>query len=345
MKTTTRWSPAALRGANNEGILGLIVLFLIIGMTAVNPDFFSFGTFFSIIRASVVPMIFALGVLIVIVSGGIDVSFPAIAIFSAYTTVVLMQTSGMDFGVLGVLGVALVLGALLGLINGGLIARFKLPTLIVTLGTQGIFKGVLLAYVGSRYIAELPASMANFSTMDLVSIGDGSTVASLHVLIVPVVILCLLVHIMLRRTMFGRGIYAIGGDTEAARRAGFSVVRIQLALYALVGALAAFGGVLHVTLTRSANPQDLLGTELDIIAAVVLGGASIFGGRGSVLGTVLGVLLIQLINNSLILMGIPSAWQRTAVGLLLVIGVGIQALGARRASKKVIVPRETVVPS
>ena len=234
------------------------------------------------------------------------------------------------------------IGALLGLINGGLIAKFKLPTLIVTLGTMGIFKGVLVAYVGSRYIADLPVSMAQFSTMNLLSLSSGGDIASLHVLVVPVVLLCVLVHLLLRNTMFGRGIYAVGGDREAAHRAGFSVVKLQIALYTIVGVLAAFGGVLHVTLTRSANPQDLLGTELDIIAAVVIGGASIFGGRGSVLGTVLGVLLIQLINNSLILMGIPSAWQRAAVGLLLVVGVGVQAVSSRRASKRVFVYKEAV---
>jgi len=333
---------ASLRGTNNEGVLALILIVLVVIMTFINSDFLSAGTLFAILRSSIVPTVLALGVLIVIISGGIDVSFPAIAIFSAYTTVVLVQGSGVDAGVLVVLAISLALGALLGLVNGGLIARFKLPTLIVTLGTQGIFKGVLLAYVGSRYIADLPLGMRTFSTMSVLTVPDGGENTSLHALVVPVIVLCLVVNALLRNTMFGRGVYAIGNDTEAARRAGFSVMKLQVILYVVAGVLAAFGGVLHVTLTRSANPQDLLGTELDTIAAVVLGGASIFGGRGSVLGTVLGVLLIQVINNSLILMGIPSAWQRTAVGLLLVIGVGVQAISARRASRRVFAHREVV---
>lgn len=336
---------AALRGANNEGVLALIVVLLIAVMTAVNPDFFNAGTLFSVLRSSIVPMILALGVLIVIISGGIDVSFPAIAIFAAYTTVVLLQGDGSPFGLLGVLVLSALIGAVLGVVNGAVIAKFKLPTLIVTLGTQGIFAGVLLAYVGSQYIAQLPESMQPFSTMNLFSVSEGEAVYSLHVLVLPAALACVLVHLMLGRTMFGRGIYAVGDDTEAARRAGFSVIKIQIALYVLVGMLAAFGGVLHTTMVRSANPQDLLGTELDIIAAVVLGGASIFGGRGSVLGTVLGVLLIQIINNSLILMGIPATWQRAVVGFLLVIGVSVQAISARRASKRVFVHKEAVPQS
>ena len=133
--------------------------------------------------------------------------------------------------------------------------------------------------------------------------------------------------------MFGRSIYAIGGDVEAARRAGIKVERTQLAVYLIVGAIAAIAGMIYMIMGRSASPQELVGDELDIIAAVVLGGASIFGGRGSVRGTVLGVLLIQIINNSLILVGVPSAWQRTAVGVLLVLGVGLQAVSARRSAK------------
>jgi simple sugar transport system permease protein len=323
-----------LRGQNNEGVLALTILVLVLVMSLVNRDFFTVSTLFSILRNSMVEMVFALGVLIVIISGGIDVSFPVIGIFAGYTTIVLARNGDFDPGVIGAFLIAAVVGALLGLINGGLIARFKLPTLIVTLGTQGIFRGVLLAYVGSKYIATLPDAVAGMSTTDLFSHQDGATISRLHVFIVPVVLLCLAVHWLLQRTMFGRGVYALGGDSESARRAGFPVVRLQVVIYVLVGLLAGVAGIMHVTLSRNANPYELAGTELDIIAAVVLGGASILGGRGSVLGAVLGVLLIALIKNSLILMGVPGTWQRTAVGVLLVVGVSIQALGARRRARR-----------
>ncbi|MDQ0733676.1 ABC transporter permease [Arthrobacter agilis] len=331
---------STLRGANNEGVLALVLLVLIIAMALISPSFFTVGTLFSILRGAIVPTVFALGVLIVIISGGIDVSFAAIAIFAGYSTVRLAEAGGFDPGLIGIFVIACGMGALLGLVNGAVIARFRLSTLIVTLGTQGIFRGILVAYIGSRYIADLPASMSAASTANIISIRTENTDAFLHVLVVPVVALCVLVAWLLRGTIFGRGIYAVGGDAEAARRAGFAVTRIQITLYVLAGVLAAFAGVLHVILGRNANPQALVGTELDIIAAVVLGGASIFGGRGSVLGTVLGVLLVQLINNSLILVGVPTAWQRTAVGVLLIVGVGIQALSAKRQSKRVFVNEE-----
>jgi simple sugar transport system permease protein len=321
-----------LRGANNEGVLALVLVILIVGMSAANPAFFTVPTAFSILRSSIVPLIFALGVLMVIISGGIDVSFAAIAVFASYTTVQILQGGAPDLGLVAAFALAFVIGASLGAINGFLIARFRLSTLIVTLGTQGIFKGALLTYVGSRYIADLPGSMAQVSTTNLIEFTGPTGSAYLHVLVVPAVVLAILLSWVLRRTMFGRSIYAIGGDVEAARRAGIRVVRTQVAVYVIVGAMAAAGGMIYVIMGRSASPQLLVGSELDIIAAVVLGGASIFGGRGSVLGTVLGVLLVQAINNSLILAGVPSAWQRTAVGLLLVTGVGIQAMAARRPS-------------
>lgn len=321
-----------LRGPNNEGVLAVVLLALIVAMSIANPVFFTLPTAFSILRSSIVPLIFALGVLMVIISGGIDVSFAAIAVFAAYTTVRALETGMPDFGLVGVFVLALLIGASLGAINGFLIAKFRLPTLIVTLGTQGIFKGVLLTYVGSRYIADLPTSMAQISTSNLFEVNTSSGSAYLHVLVVPAVLLALGLAWVLRSTMFGRSIYAIGGDVEAARRAGIRVVRTQMIVYVMAGTMAAIGGLVYVIMGRSASPQILVGSELDIIAAVVLGGASIFGGRGSVLGTTLGVLLVQVIYNSLILAGVPSAWQRTAVGVLLLVGVGIQALASRRTA-------------
>jgi simple sugar transport system permease protein len=323
-----------LRGANNEGVLALVLLALIVAMSIANPTFLTLNTGFSILRSSIVPVIFALGVLIVVITGGIDVSFAAVAIFAGYSTVTFCLSLGFDPGLVGIFAIAIGVGAVLGLINGIVIAQFSLPTLIVTLGTQGVFFGAMYTYVGASYYADLPGSMAALATTNLFDVTTDTGRAYLHVLVVPVLVLCLAVAWVLKRTMFGRSLYAIGGDVEAARRAGFQVKRTQISVYMLVGALAAIAGVIHIVLSRSANPRDLVGGELDIIAAVILGGASIFGGRGSVIGTVLGVILVQVIKNSLLLVGVPSAWLRTAVGVLLVVGVGIQAIAARRDSRR-----------
>lgn len=324
-----------LRGKNNEGVLAVVLLALIVLMSTLSPAFLTASTAFSTLRSATVPLIFALAVLIVIVSGGIDVSFAAVAIFSAYTAVSFAITTAPDLPAAAIIALALAIGAGLGLLNGVVIARFRLPTLIVTLGTQGIFVGVMYTYVGATYYAQLPPSLAAMSSMTVVDFQTGSGRASLHVMAVVAIALAVLVWWMLSRTMFGRSLYAIGGDAEAARRAGFRVTRTQILVYVLVGILAAMAGIAHMVMGRSANPQDLVGDELDIIAAVVLGGASIFGGRGSVLGTVLGVILIQVINNSLLLAGVPSAWLRAAVGILLIVGVGVQAVAARKKARRV----------
>lgn len=322
------------RGKNNEGVLALVLLALIVTMSTLSPAFFTASTAFSTLRSATVPLIFALAVLIVIVSGGIDVSFAAVAIFSAYAAVSFAITTAPDLPAAVIMVMAIAIGAGLGLINGIVIARFRLPTLIVTLGTQGIFVGVMYTYVGATYYAQLPPSLAAMSSMTVIDFSTSTGRASLHVMAVVAIALAILVGWMLTRTMFGRSLYAIGGDIEAARRAGFRVMRTQVLVYVLVGVLAAVAGIAHMVMGRSANPQDLVGDELDIIAAVVLGGASIFGGRGSVLGTVLGVILIQVINNSLLLAGVPSAWLRAAVGVLLIVGVGVQAVAARKKARR-----------
>lgn len=339
----SKFSLSRLRGSNNEGIMVLVILTLVTVMSVVGTNFFSIATLFAVIRASVVPMLMALSVLIILISGGIDVSFPAIAIFAAYTTATLALNGTIDAGLIMIFIVAIFFGVALGAVNGVIIARFKLPTLIVTLGTQTIFKGILLAYVGTRYLGVLPPSLDAISTTNIVTVTVYNTTASgvltpmnasINVLVIPVIIISLAVGYLLKHTMFGRGVYAIGGDYEAARRAGFPVMRIQILLYMLSGALAATAGVFHIAFNRSANAQDLVGDELLIIAAVVLGGASIFGGRGSVFGTMLGVVLIQLINNTLILVGVPQVWQRAAVGILLLIGITIQAYSNKKQKKK-----------
>lgn len=212
------------RGANNEGSLALILLVVVLGMSLLNPVFFSVNTAFSILRAATVPMILALAVLLVIISGGIDVSFPVVAIGSAYTAVTICLKTGFDPGLPAIFGMAIVIGGLLGLVNGFVIAKFRLPTLIVTLGTQGIFFGAMLVYVGTRYYPTLPDSMAALSAVNVVELTTSAGRAYLHVLVLLSIAIALIIWAVLKYTMFGRSLYAIGGDVEGARRAGIRVM-------------------------------------------------------------------------------------------------------------------------
>jgi simple sugar transport system permease protein len=139
---------------------------------------------------------------------------------------------------------------------------------------------------------------------------------------------------ILKRTMLGRSIYAIGGSVESARRIGINVRRTQFFVYVYVGALAGLAGIIHASMSRMADPFSLVGQELSVIAAVVLGGARLIGGYGTLTGALLGVALIVLVQNSLIVIGIPSTWQSVAIGLLILIGTGLPAWQAKRAAAR-----------
>ena len=274
--------------------------------------------------------------LIVIISGGIDVSFPIVGIFSGYTAVIIMQKLELNpESLLIPIVLAVLIGIALGGFNAIAIAGFGIPTLITTLGTAGIFRGVMLSFIGASFISDIPIGLDKFSTSDLIKFeSDAGTLVRLHILVIPVTIITVLVALLLSRTIFGRSVYALGGGAEPTRRLGISVKRTQAKIYMLVGGLSGLAGILYVSLQRKANPYDLAGSELDVIAAVVLGGASIMGGYGTVFGTVLGVLFINMIKNNLVLLGVSSSWQRAAVGVLLVIGITIQAISENRKNKR-----------
>ena len=320
----------------NETVLifAIVIFSLVIGSKS--PEFFTLANLFDILRSSFVQLLFALGVLIVIISGGIDVSFPIVGIFSGYTAVIIMQKLELNpESLLIPIVLAVLIGIALGGFNAIAIAGFGIPTLITTLGTAGIFRGVMLSFIGASFISDIPIGLDKFSTSDLIKFeSDAGTLVRLHVLVIPVTIITVLVALLLSRTIFGRSVYALGGGAEPTRRLGISVKRTQAKIYMLVGGLSGLAGILYVSLQRKANPYDLAGSELDVIAAVVLGGASIMGGYGTVFGTVLGVLFINMIKNNLVLLGVSSSWQRAAVGVLLVIGITIQAISENRKNKR-----------
>lgn len=317
----------------NEFFVGITLLVLAIVIGIINPTFFSAGNVIDLFRSSIVTGIFAIIVMIVIISGGIDVSFPAIAAFSMFATTKILTTYGYEGSILLAFLIAGLIGILLGLINAILISRFKLPTLIVTLGTASMFTGFLLTFIGYKEIPNVPAGMNEFSKMELFRVTtETGVVYSLPFAIIPLILVAGLVWFILKYTMLGRGIYALGGDPVSAERAGFNIKKIQFFIYCFTGFLAGIAGIIHTSLMRNSNPMDFMGAEMLVIAAVVLGGSRITGGHGTMVGTFLGVFLVLIINNSLILLGIPSYWQKFIVGLLILVGTGITAYQTKRSA-------------
>lgn len=311
---------------SHESILAMVIIALIAIVGILNPNFFSLINLLFLLKNSMVTLLFATGFFLILVIGGLDVSFAAVGVVSMYCALKIATGISMELGFVPVLIIAALIGALLGLINGLLVTRLKVSSLIVTLGTMSLYRGFLLFFVGTEYLRQLPEGVTDFARSNLfrITAANGAKVG-FHSSFLLVAVIILLVALMLRYTVFGRQAFAVGADPEAAARAGFKVRRIEVVFYVIAGVLAGIAGLLSATYIRVANPFSIIGTELDVIAAVIIGGAAVTGGRGSVIGTVLGVGLIAILRNSLTLLSIPAHWHDLAVGLVILAAVVISA--------------------
>ncbi|MCM8737442.1 ABC transporter permease [Azospirillum sp. CT11-132] len=316
----------------SETVIAGILLLAMVLIGTINPAFWQLDNLFSLMRSNVIIGIMAMGVLLVLISGGIDVSFPAFAVAAMYLTIKGMLALGYNGVVLPLLA-ATVMGLLFGAVNGFFVYKFRMIPLIVTLGTSAMVRGFLLGVVGTSMINinKMPTALIDFARTEVVSVtkADGTTYG-LTAMVLIYLGLAVLIHLVLRYTMIGRSAYALGGDPEAARRAGFDLRKTIFFVYCVAGALAGFAGLLHSGMIWLANPRDFVGLELDVIAAVVLGGASIFGGRGSVLGTMLGVFMLVMVKNSLIIMRVDTTWQLVVVGSIVIVATALSAWRDRR---------------
>jgi simple sugar transport system permease protein len=313
----------------------LFTLFLIIALCvfvgSVNQDFLQVSTFFDLARSSTVVGLFALGVFVILAAGGIDVSFTAIAALSMYTVTELVVSYFPEAPIVLVFLASATGGALLGLINGLLVHELKAPSMIVTIGTQYLFRGFLLTFVGTVWIITLPDKMEAFGKIALISFASTrGTQVMLPAFVLILVLASLLTWWILNRTLMGKAIFAIGGSLPIAERLGYNIRAVHIFIFSYTGALAGIAGMVHVCSNRLANPFDLVGSEIDVIAAVVLGGARITGGTGTVAGTLLGVVLVVLINNVLIMAGVPSTWQRVIVGAFILVAGALFMLRRKR---------------
>jgi simple sugar transport system permease protein len=323
----------------NEFYLLLVIVVFSAAITLVNPAFLTIENLFDLIRSSSGMAILAIGFFIVLLSGGIDISFPAVAIVAEYITVNAIIALGIDNLALA-FAVAISIGVAFGAVNAFFISVFRIPTLIVTLGTLNVFHGAMLEFVGTKAInaGQMPNAFKGFGLADILSLprGDG-TYYGLSVFFLVVLGVVLVTWVILRFTVLGRVIYAMGGNMEAVRRSGFNIVRAQFFIYCYVGFLASVMGIMHTSLIRYSNATYIINSELlHVIAAVILGGASIMGGTGTLTGTLLGVVMISILEKNLVMLGLSSFWQQFFVGLIIVLGVSITAIQKRIQGRRAV---------
>ena len=309
-------------------ILTIILTALLIGIK--NPVFFTASNLAEIIRNLIIDGMMAYAIMLGIIIGGIDVSFPAIAVCSMYITNRFAQSVDYSGPVIVLFVMSMGIGLALGLINGFLITRFKLPAFVVTLGTSSAFYGLLISVVGGSQVNRLVDPLEKVSKFRLWVVTSGASQTIIPVTFIFMLVIMLLTWFILNKTMLGRMIYAIGGDRIAAERVGFPVNKIIIFVYAYIGLVSGLAGLSHSIQTRCC-----MGGEMTIIAMVVLGGTKISGGRGTVLGTFLGLFLITMVKSCLILVGIPSTWQTLVIGIVIVIGTGISSYQVLKDQRKI----------
>lgn len=283
-------------------LVGLVVLIVI--MSLLSPAFFTVTNAFNVLQQISVLAILALGATAVIITAGIDLSVGSVMALGGVAMAWAVGIAGLPMAVAIVVGLAA--GAGIGLLNGVLITAGRLPPFIATLATLSIARGLALVVSDGRPISGFPDWFRAIATYDV------GGVVPLSVLLVVALYVAGWLH--LNRRAGGRELYAIGGSEEVARLSGIRVSRAKLRVYTTAGLLGGLGGVLLAARLNSAQPNAGVGLELDVIAAVVIGGASLSGGAGGVVGTFVGALIIGVLRNGLNLLNVSSFWQQVVIG-------------------------------
>ena len=316
---TTKENLAGERISAGQFILkyGIYFLFLlIIAILAVSNANFMTGTnLINVLLQTSVNAVLAIGMTFVIITGGIDVSVGAIMAVASACGVGLIKVFNFPVGV-GVLVIILV-GLIFGIINGASVAYLRMPPFLVTLATQGIARGLTLVISSGKSWYDLP---------DFFGFIGKKSFLEIPVLVWMVLILYGLSFILLRQTVYGRKVYAIGGNPEAAKVSGINVKRVQMSVYAFLGLISGIAALMTTSRVGSFWAAMGQGVEFTVIAGVVVGGTSLAGGVGTLGGTIIGVLLLGVINNALNLWGIPSEWQDVFRGAIIFLAVMLDAL-------------------
>lgn len=263
----------------------------------------------------------ALGQTLVILTGGIDLSVGSVIALSAMAGA--YAAKAMPDQLFLALAVAILVGAVAGAVNGFVVSILDVPPFIATLGMLTLASGLAYVIGGGAPINGLPQNFSQFANTEILG------------LTIPVILMIIGIvgfGIMMRRTKFGMHVYAVGGNEQASRIAGIKTGRVKFLVYTISGALAGVSGIMLASRTINGSPSLGVGYELDAIAAVVIGGASLMGGRGTIWGTALGLLMIQTLNNGLDILTVPAYWQDVVKGLLIVAAVSVDVWAAKRRS-------------
>ncbi|WP_148302573.1 ABC transporter permease [Caldalkalibacillus mannanilyticus] len=283
-------------------------------MAALSPTFFTSGNLLNIVRQMSIVGIVAIGVTMIIITTGIDLSSGSVI---ALTSVIVASVAQVDsYPVLFAVAIGLGIGLLCGLINGSIIAKGKIAPFIVTLGMMTAARGAALLYSGGKPIGGLSESFK--------FIGQGS----LFGIPVPIIIfaaVAVISYILLNKTKFGKYVYAIGGNEQAAIIAGVNVTKYKILIYGYAGLLSGLAGIILTSRIASGQPTAGVMYELDAIAAAVIGGTSLAGGIGTIGGTVIGALIIGVMNNGLDLLNVSSYWQQILKGAIITVAVLIDS--------------------
>jgi len=307
--------------------LAIFLVFLVVILSYLRPNFISLQNILDLMSAYAYMGILVAALLIVLVAGGIDISFAAVATVAQYGALTLANSHDIGWG--GVFLVAGSTGLILGLMNGFLVNLLAIPSIIVTIATQSLIFGLILTLTGGHEIFILPDwfSEGLYWTFYQDDTGYGYR---LNLQIVMLFAALVSSWILLAHTNIGRQIYCLGGNADAAARVGFHIKHLNLFIYGFMGLMAGMASIALAQYAQSVAPTALVGRELDVLAAAFLGGASITGGRGSVLGIVLGIALIAVMSNGLILLGFSSYWSQFFTGIVIIIAVVSMARDQRR---------------
>ncbi|NOH22164.1 ribose ABC transporter permease [Vibrio europaeus] len=289
------------------------LLFLIVVVSFLNPNFFTVDNILNILRQTSVNAIIAVGMTLVILTAGIDLSVGSVlALCGAFAASLI----AMEVPVLIAVPTALFAGAALGAISGIIIAKGKVQAFIATLVTMTLLRGVTMVYTDGR-----PISTGFTDTADAFAWFGTGYALGIPVPVWLMVIVFAAVWYLLNHTRFGRYVYALGGNESATRLSGINVDRVKIGVYAICGLLAALAGIIVTSRLSSAQPTAGMGYELDAIAAVVLGGTSLMGGKGRIMGTLIGALIIGFLNNALNLLDVSSYYQMIAKAVVILLAV------------------------